>query len=145
MNKPDIVLKTLVGICIALATFSLKWTFNANAQITKMEEARTSMKEARKAEMKVFTDALIKIEIDRKIEVEAANKLLALQFKIFETKFTDLEDTLITVTEDTDDITRLEKTARKHWKLHSWAKDNINELRNEHDTLTGIASWPDLD
>ena len=34
------------------------------------------------------------------------------------------------------------ETMQKHWKLHSWAKDQVNTLRTKHDM--DIESWPDL-
>jgi len=36
-----------------------------------------------------------------------------------------------------------DRQIRKHWKLHSWAKDQINKLGRHHDIP--IQPWPDLD
>ena len=37
---------------------------------------------------------------------------------------------------------KLESKLTKHWKLHSWAKDEINKLRATHGFP--IESWPDI-
>lgn len=36
-----------------------------------------------------------------------------------------------------------DESLSKHWKLHSWAKDQITGLRNQHDMP--VVSWPDLE
>lgn len=37
---------------------------------------------------------------------------------------------------------KVNRTVKKHWKLHAWAKDQINELRIQHDLH--MRSWPSL-
>jgi len=96
----QILLGLLTAISIALATFALKWVFNANAQIAIMQ-------------------------------------------KTMELKFEDLDDSIITLADDTDDITRITKQLSKHWKLHNWSKDQIAELR--HKNQMPPVSWPKLD
>jgi len=44
---------------------------------------------------------------------------------------------------DASDDTRQDKQLSKHWKIHNWSKDQINELRVEH--TKPLVSWPDLD
>jgi len=60
-----------------------------------------------------------------------------------ELQFADIEDTLITIVEDTDDITRITKQLSKHWKLHNWTKDQIAELR--HKQQLEPVHWPNLE
>jgi hypothetical protein len=40
------------------------------------------------------------------------------------------------------DEVRLKATLRKHWKLHTWTRDQVTEIR-EH-TKMPISHWPDL-
>ncbi len=44
---------------------------------------------------------------------------------------------------DEEDDDRQDVTLRKHWKIHRWTADRINELRVEQGKP--LASWPELD
>ncbi|MHA2279455.1 MAG: hypothetical protein ACXAC5_00990 [Promethearchaeota archaeon] len=72
-----------------------------------------------------------------------ANAQMATIQKAMELQFADVEDSLITLADDTDDITRITKQLSKHWKLHNWAKDQLSELRHQHQLPP--VSWPDLE
>ena len=72
-----------------------------------------------------------------------ANAQMAIMQNTLELKFADIDDSLITLADDTDDITRITKQLSKHWKLHNWAKDQVAELR--HKNQMDPVSWPDLE
>lgn len=45
--------------------------------------------------------------------------------------------------QDNDDVESLKSTARKHWKLLGWSRDQINNLKVKNgEPITG---WPDVD
>lgn len=96
----QILLGIVTTLSIALASFALKWVFDANAQMAIIQ-------------------------------------------KTIELKFADVEDSLITLADDTDDITRITKQLSKHWKLHNWSKDQIAELRHKQEMPP--VSWPNLE
>lgn len=96
----QVLLGLVTTMSIALASFSLKWVFDANAQI-------------------------------------------AIMSKEMELKFADLEDAIITLSDDSSDIIRLNSGITKHWKLHNWTKDQLAELRHQHQLPP--VSWPDLE
>lgn len=52
-----------------------------------------------------------------------------------EARLTTIEMTLTQIASD-------KETMGKHWRLHSWAKDEINALRAKHDL--DASRWPDL-
>lgn len=72
-----------------------------------------------------------------------ANAQMAIMQTRLELKFEDIDDSLITLADDTDDITRITKQLSKHWKLHNWTKDQVAELR--HKQQMEPVSWPNLD
>lgn len=72
-----------------------------------------------------------------------ANAQIAIMQNTLELKFTEFEETHEGLADDTDEMVRLTKQISKHWKLHSWTKDQIAELR--HKTQMEPVSWPDLD
>ena len=45
------------------------------------------------------------------------------------------------ITNDTDCDVKQSETLTKHWKLHGWARDEINTLRAE--AGKPLAHWPD--
>ncbi len=96
----QILLAIVTTMSIALASFALKWVFEANAQMAIMQNT-------------------------------------------LELKFEDIDDSLITLADDTDDITRITKQLQKHWRLHTWAKDQVAELR--HKSQMEPVSWPNLE
>ena len=96
----QILLGLVTAISIALASFALKWVFDANAQMAIMQNT-------------------------------------------LELKFADFEATHEGLADDTDEMVRLTKQISRHWKLHSWTKDQIAELR--HEAQMNPVSWPDLD
>lgn len=79
-------------------------------------------------------------------DIKSINTTIDLTFtkmnEILEIKFADIEDSLVTLADDTDDITRITEQLQKHWKLHNWAKDQIAELR--HKEALPPVSWPDF-
>ena len=81
-------------------------------------------------------------EAETKREVKA-KEILTLQFGAVQKHLADIEDSLVTISEDNDDLTRLTKQISKHWKLHSWARDTLNETRQKIDLP--IKAWPKLD
>ncbi len=95
----QVLLSLVTVISIALASFALKWVFDANARMGIMQNT-------------------------------------------LQLKFEDIDDFLIALADDTDDITRITKQLSKHWKLHSWTKDQVAELR--HKQQMEPVSWPDL-
>lgn len=107
----QILLALAAGAAITLASFALKWVFDANAQMTEM---RTTIN----------------------LKFEQMNQILEL-------KFADIDDSLITLADDTGDITRITQQLQKHWKLHTWVKDQVAELR--HKQQLDPVSWPDFD
>ena len=83
-----------------------------------------------------------------------ANAQMAIMQKTIELKFTaldeslklkfeDVDESLLDLADDTDDITRITGQLQKHWKLHTWAKDQVAELR--HKNQMDPVSWPDLE
>lgn len=46
---------------------------------------------------------------------------------------------------DNTDIEFLKGTAGKHWRLLSWTRDQINELRTAAQPRLPITSWPEAD
>lgn len=52
------------------------------------------------------------------------------------------ENRLATIENDLKNLVANRETMSKHWKLHSWAKDQINELRFKQDL--GVANWPEF-
>jgi alkylated DNA repair dioxygenase AlkB len=44
--------------------------------------------------------------------------------------------------ENKEPETRQDRTIRKHWKLHTWAKDQINEIQKSNNVPLG--KWPDF-
>ncbi len=96
----QILLGIVTVISIALATFALRWVFDANARIAIMQNT-------------------------------------------LELKFIEFEETHAGLADDTDEMIRLTRQISKHWKLHSWTKDQIAELR--HKTQMKPVSWPDLE
>lgn len=72
-----------------------------------------------------------------------ANAQMAIMQNTLKLKFEKIDESLIIIAEDTDDIVRITSQLSKHWKLHTWAKDQIAELR--HKQQMEPVSWPDLD
>ncbi len=72
-----------------------------------------------------------------------ANAQMAIMKNTLELKFDDIDDSLITLGDDTDDITRITKQLSKHWKIHNWTKDQIAELRYKQQMEP--VSWPNLE
>lgn len=87
-----IVISTIIGlmstVSLSLGGFALKWVFDANAEISVMNEKLSSIQS------------------------------------------------------DKAQDNRQDQTITKHWRLHSWARDQINELR-QHNNLP-LAPWPDV-
>ena len=96
----QILLGLVTAISIALASFALKWVFDANAQIAIMQNT-------------------------------------------LELKFTEFEETHEGLADDTDEMIRLTRQISKHWKLHTWTKDQIAELR--YKSQLEPVSWPNLE
>jgi len=44
--------------------------------------------------------------------------------------------------ENREPETRQDRTIRKHWKLHTWARDQINEIQKNNNMQ--LSKWPDL-
>lgn len=82
------------SISLAMAGFSMKWQWEANAQ------------------MKVLQVELEHLRTDNAIEKHIQ-----------------------------EDVVKLQATSSKHWKLHSWSKDEINRLRVK--ARMEVVSWPD--
>lgn len=85
-----IVVSTIIGlmstVSLGLGGFALKWVFDANAEISVMNEKLSSIQS------------------------------------------------------DKAQDNRQDQT--KHWRLHSWARDQINELRYSNNLP--LAPWPDV-
>jgi len=96
----QILLGLVAAIAIALASFSLKWVFDANAQLAIMQT---------------------RIEL----------------------KFKNIDKTLLLLADDSDETVRVTRQLQKHWKLHTWAKDQIAEIR--YKLQMKPVSWPNLD
>jgi hypothetical protein len=45
--------------------------------------------------------------------------------------------------QDTEADTRQNEQLSKHWRLHSWARQKINELERKVDLP--LSAWPDFD
>ncbi len=54
-----------------------------------------------------------------------------------------LHETVEDIVENTEADLRRDRTLTKHWRIHSWTKDRITELRNAHDMA--VVGWPSLD
>lgn len=52
------------------------------------------------------------------------------------------ENRLTKIEEKIDLLVSGRDTMEKHWKLHQWAKDEVNELRGKHDLPS--SRWPDF-
>jgi hypothetical protein len=85
----------LAAICMALSAFSLKWSFDANADMKVMSVQMENMTES-------IEKLSEKSELDKKQDASIS----------------------------------------KHWKLHNWARDEINKIhfKNNEEPV----SWPDL-
>lgn len=55
----------------------------------------------------------------------------------------ELDATIATIQADIEQIRDDRETMAKHWRLHGWARDEINILRSQHDLEP--ARWPPLD
>jgi len=53
-----------------------------------------------------------------------------------------MEAALEQIVSDTEADARRDETLSKHWRLHSWAKDRVTELRNMHNQP--LVEWPEL-
>jgi len=84
-----LLLGVLVSTSLAVAGFTLKWQFAANAEIKVLQQRLTEQ------------------------------------------------------TEQVQNDLRHDRQIGKHWKLHSWAKDEINRLRVKNNLE--IIAWPNLD
>ncbi len=72
-----------------------------------------------------------------------ANAQMKVVQKTMELRFADFEKTHEGLADDTDEMTRLTRQLSKHWKLHTWAKDQVAELR--HKNQMKPVSWPNLE
>jgi hypothetical protein len=95
LNVSNTVVSLLVTICVALSAFSLKWSFDANADMKVMAVEMQNM-------AKTMEKLSEKSELDKK------------------------QDAAIS----------------KHWRLHSWTRDEINKIHFKNGDLP--SSWPDL-
>lgn len=57
--------------------------------------------------------------------------------------FQELKTNIEHFLNDTSKDESQNRQLQKHWKLHSWERDQINALR--HSTSLPPATWPDLD
>jgi len=57
-------------------------------------------------------------------------------------QLTRLNMTVEALATDNQETLRQSNQLVKHWKLHSWERDRITELRNLHDLP--LSPWPDL-
>lgn len=57
-------------------------------------------------------------------------------------QLTRLNMTVEALASDNQETLRQAGQLVKHWKLHSWERDRITELRNFHDLP--LSPWPDL-
>jgi hypothetical protein len=89
----DKLIGFVLAACLGLSAFSLKFAFDANAEIKSMQ---------------------------------ATNRL----------QFEQIQRSLDSMSNEDQSITKM-------WKLHSWAKDQINDLRYKNEL--NPVSWPDLD
>lgn len=72
-----------------------------------------------------------------------ANARIAIMQNTLELKFSEFKEIHEGLADDTDEMIRLTKQISRHWKLHSWTKDQIAELR--HKTQMEPVSWPNLE
>jgi hypothetical protein len=111
----------LLAICLSLATFSLKFAFDANAEIQ-------SMKGTNALQFKQINDSN---ELRFK-QIQQSNDV----------QFMQIKDSLDGITNDKENDIRQDKTLSKLWKISSWSKTEINKLQfKDGDEPT---SWPDL-
>lgn len=57
-------------------------------------------------------------------------------------EITAAENRLTKIEEKIDRLVTDRETMTKHWKLHQWAKDEVNELRGKHDLPS--SRWPNF-
>ena len=57
-----------------------------------------------------------------------------------EIRISVLTEELNTIKADTSDSEEFKQSIRKHWKLHSWARDEINNLKYKNGLP--ITGWP---
>jgi hypothetical protein len=58
-------------------------------------------------------------------------------------KHSVMEENVERLMADTHRDEKQDRSVRKHWKLHTWARDRITELRHVHGLP--LEPWPDLD
>lgn len=82
MKDPfQITMSILVGICMALGSFSLKWTFDANAEQAKAEVRQAAEAKANKLQFEQLQSAIDKLSQQSEIDAHQS-KTLAKQWKL---------------------------------------------------------------
>jgi len=76
-----------------------------------------------------------------KLSIDMNTQLAVLQ-ESMKLRHESVDDDLLTLADDTEEMTRVLEAMSKHWKIHSWTKDQINELRVKLDLP--LKGWPDF-
>jgi hypothetical protein len=119
------------ALAMGIASFSLIWMFNSNAELKSLKQSLDDWKEegARKDVsnlQKSFDEWKVKHDADTK-EWEA-----------------EFDDWTMNNGEDLEDLEKEQKAKNKRdMKLDVWTKDQITFLRQKHDLP--LEPWPDLE
>jgi len=124
-----VLMATLTGIAVTAATFSLKFAYDANAMLATQTAQITAMGETQDT-------AFASMETARNAAIAAIKSSHDLELA-------PMRDLLAKIEADNEADIRQDKTLNKHWKIASWTKARINELRVEHGLP--LKEWPSFD